>query len=105
MDFLIIPKTTQPLYFGLSPEPRHLPLGIVAMSLLRGCDRGFLVALTADHLQRLLVSKRVQCGSIAVLLQELFGLLHQPTREHLLCPHIDAIIERLSIGIQTDPQD
>ena len=35
LNVRIVPKTVEPRDFRLSSEPRHLPLCVVAMSLLR----------------------------------------------------------------------
>jgi hypothetical protein len=41
--FTLVPEALDPRNLRFAPEPRHLPLGIIAMGLLHRVDRGFAV--------------------------------------------------------------
>src|SRR5712692_7902839 len=49
-------KSGKPNHIRLTPEPGYLALGVIAMSLLRGLERGPTICLTTQQLPCLLVS-------------------------------------------------
>src|SRR5438477_13095892 len=71
LDIHIVAEAAQPMHGGLAPEPGHLALGVVAVSLLRRPDRQFAVNFAAEKLQRLLIAESVQSdGALAIFLVE-----------------------------------
>src|SRR5947209_2526986 len=90
------------MYVRLAPEPRHLPLGVIAMALLRLRDRFLQGDFLAQVLRSLLVSQRLQrqCRPV-IALQQSSGFFHQPTFKHLLPPLINALVEGLAARIQS----
>src|SRR6185437_8390272 len=56
----IISKPSEPRHIRLAAEPRHLPLGVVAMALLRGAQGRISAQLTSQQLHRLLITQRCQ---------------------------------------------
>ena len=52
-----ISESGEPLHLRLPPEPCHLPLGVVAVRLLRRPDRQLQVNFSAQMLRRLLVAE------------------------------------------------
>jgi len=58
-DARIITEARQPDDLRLAAKPRHLPLGIVAMSLLGSGDRLLAREFASQELRRLLISQRI----------------------------------------------
>src|SRR5271166_148607 len=56
----IVAEAVKPQHIRLAAKPRHLPLCIVAMSLLRCCNGLLAGKLPAKKLNRLLVAKGIQ---------------------------------------------
>src|ERR1700722_12732071 len=106
LNLSIIPKSAQPVHLRFAPEPGHLPLGVIAMSLLRRHNSLLPVKLPAEKLRRLLVAERSQgTRTRTIFLHEHLRLLHQPRIEHALGALVDALVERLAFGIEPKPQN
>src|SRR5437660_970156 len=89
----IVAKASKPLHIRLAPEPRHLPLGIVAVRLLRRLQSLFAREFATQKLPCLLVSQSSQrARRCAVLPQQPLRLLDQPAVEHALRALIDAFV-------------
>ena len=58
LDSLFVSETFQPLDVRLAAKPGHLPLGIVAVSLLSGLQRLVSRKFCAEQLPRLFVAER-----------------------------------------------
>ena len=54
------PNPSTPSHIRLAPEPRHLPLSVIAMSLLRRSDRILLADCSVQHAPRLAIPQRIQ---------------------------------------------
>src|SRR5713226_1986019 len=64
----IISKISEPVDLRFAPEPGHLPLGVVAVGLLRRRQGLLTVYFTAKELHGLLISQGGQrCSGLAVL--------------------------------------
>ena len=99
------------MHIRLSPEPRDLALGIVTMRLLRRGERRLPIQFAAQELHRLLVSERRQwAGLVAILLEKPFCFGDQSSTrysfiKHVCGPLVDAGIESLALGIESETQD
>ena len=86
----------------LATKPGHLPLGIIAVSLLSGLQCLLPREFPAKKLHGLFVSeRRERTRGTAVLLKQTLRLFHQSNFKHLLRAAIDSLIQRLTIGIET----
>src|ERR1035437_5036639 len=111
LDGWVIAKPGQPMHIRLSPEPRDLALGIVTMRLLCRGERRLPIQFAAQELHRLLVSERCQrAGLVAILREKLFRFGDQSSSrpslvKHVRSPLVDAGIEGLALGIESETQD
>src|SRR2546429_9725643 len=95
LDARFVPKAGEPRYVRLAAKPCHLALGIVAMSLLCGLNRGITINFSAESLNCLFISKRgKRAGRIPVFFKHASSFFDQTGIEHLLCTLVDALIER-----------
>src|ERR1700678_904316 len=106
LNLLIVPEPAQPVHLRLAPEPGHLALGVIAMSLLRRHNGLLPAILPAKKLRGLLVAERSQGTSIrAIFLNQGLRLFHQPPIEHAPSALVDAFVQRLAIRIESEPQN
>src|SRR6516225_8212882 len=107
-DARIITEARQPDDLRLAAKPRHLPLGIVAMSLLGSGDRLLAREFASQELRRLLISQRIYCRCplrITVVLYQQAGFLDQATLKHFPGSIINARVELLPRGIETHAEN
>src|ERR1700683_385796 len=106
LNLRLVAKTAQPMDFRLAAKPCHLPLGIVAVSLLGGLKRLLACKSTTNIRHSVLVSEKSQRpGGFTVLLNQPLCLFDQPGFEHLVRAAVDSLIERLPIRIETQTQN
>src|SRR6266446_7019021 len=106
LDIWIIAKPPQPMHIRFSPEPCDLALGIVAMRLLRRCQRRLAIQFAAQELHRLLVSQRRERARFrAIFCEQLFSLGDQSLVKHVRGPLIDAGIKNFSLRIESGTQN
>src|ERR1700731_108856 len=106
LNLRIVPKAPQPVHLRLATEPCHLPLGVIAVSLLRRLQRLLSSQFAAKELYHLLVPQgRKRAYPISVFLEQALCFLNQSVLEHFLRAAIDAVVERLTIGIEANTQD
>ncbi len=102
----ILPKPSQPLHLRLTTKPRHLPLRIIPVPLLRRRNRSGHRDVPTQHADGLRVPQRRQrAAAVAIPLAQHRRLRHQPTLEHRRRPCIDARIQRLALRSQHKLRD
>ena len=100
----IIAWELDPSHIRLAPEPRHLPLRIIAMPLLRRSDRILLAHRSVQHAPRLAISERIKRLHRPKPLEQSARLFHKPRRKHRRASLIQPVKKLLARRVQPDPQ-